>query len=320
MIKKYIKIDLSKNQKLFYYLSNVCYLFAPKFIYKHKRNRILKDIKQLVDSEYIDSRVNYYNKKSAKFALNDKFVSIRKFLKSKKKTYYFDLFQVLSVFDYSNKIAFRFGDRTIVPPVPTFVKARPIDGDNENSIILKLDLVRHFIFVDDQLDYQDKKDMLVWRGKVYQDHRRVLMKNFIDNDLLDIGETNTKDITEHWQRPKMSLKQQLQYKFILSIEGNDVASNLKWAMSSNSLVLMTKPKYETWFMEGTLIENYHYVLLKDDYSDVEEKIQYYIKNIDAAKSIIANAHAYIKPFKDSAQEDLIAHLVVEKYFKNQISS
>ena len=39
------------------------------------------------------------------------------------------------------------------------------------------------------------------------------------------------------------------HKFILCIEGNDVASNLKWVMSSNSVAVMPKPKFESWFME-----------------------------------------------------------------------
>ena len=41
-------------------------------------------------------------------------------------------------------------------------------------------------------------------------------------------------------------------------------------MSSNSVAVMPKPKYESWFMEGKLIPDYHYVLIKDDYSDFEE--------------------------------------------------
>ena len=45
----------------------------------------------------------------------------------------------------------------------------------------------------------------------------------------------------------------LNYKFILAIEGYDVATNLKWIMSSNSLAVMPRPTYATWFMEGTLI-------------------------------------------------------------------
>ncbi|GIR91542.1 MAG: hypothetical protein CM15mP92_0060 [Halieaceae bacterium] len=77
-----------------------------------------------------------------------------------------------------------------------------------------------------------------------------------------------------------SLDTHLKHKFILCIEGNDVASNLKWVMSSNSVAVMPKPKYESWFMEGKLIPNYHYILIKDDYSDLEEKLNYYKKNTE----------------------------------------
>ena len=106
----------------------------------------------------------------------------------------------------------------------------------------------------------------------------------------------------------------LQYKFILSIEGNDVATNTKWIMSSNSLCFMTKPKFETWFMEGKLIPNYHYVLINNDYSDLEEKIKYYIDNTEEAEDIIQNANNYTSQFKNKKSEDWLQLKVLERYF------
>ena len=50
----------------------------------------------------------------------------------------------------------------------------------------------------------------------------------------------------------MPISKQLCYKFIFCIEGADTATNIKWVMSSNSLCVMPKPKYETWFMEGKI--------------------------------------------------------------------
>jgi hypothetical protein len=93
-----------------------------------------------------------------------------------------------------------------------------------------------------------------------------------------------------------------------------VATNLKWVMSSNSLAVMPKPKFETWFMEGTLIPNKHYVEIKDDYSDLEERLNYYMSHPQASLQIIQNAHEYIIQFNDKKQEDLISLLVLEKYF------
>jgi hypothetical protein len=100
----------------------------------------------------------------------------------------------------------------------------------------------------------------------------------------------------------------------MCIEGVDVATNLKWVMSSNSIAVMTKPKIESWFMEKQLIANYHYIEIKDDYSDLEEKLTYYINNLDECLRIIKNANTYVNQFKDSKREKLISLLVLEKYF------
>lgn len=85
-------------------------------------------------------------------------------------------------------------------------------------------------------------------------------------------------------------------------------------MSSNSLCFMVKPKFETWFMEGLLIPNVHYVELKEDYSDLDDKIIYFLKNEHAAARIIKNANDYIKPFLNHDRETLISYLVIQKYF------
>ena len=43
---------------------------------------------------------------------------------------------------------------------------------------------------------------------------------------------------------------------------------------------------ETWFMEGTLIPDYHYIEIKEDFSDLKEKLQYYIDHPEKANAII----------------------------------
>ena len=54
--------------------------------------------------------------------------------------------------------------------------------------------------------------------------------------------------------------------------------------------------------------------IKDDYSDLEEKINYYIKNTDKLKIISKNANEYISQFKDKESEKIISILVMEKFF------
>lgn len=113
----------------------------------------------------------------------------------------------------------------------------------------------------------------------------------------------------------MTIPEHLDYKFIISIEGNDVASNLKWAMSSNSAVIMKRPTCESWFMEGTLIPNYHYIEIADDFSDLPEKIEYYIAHPQEAEEIIRHAHEYVSQFKDREKERIVSLMVLDKYMR-----
>ena len=78
---------------------------------------------------------------------------------------------------------------------------------------------------------------------------------------------------------------------------------------------MPRPSCETWFMEGTLIPNYHYIEIKPDFSDLEERLQYYMAHTDEAQAIIEHAHEYIEQFKNKKREQLISLLVLEKYYK-----
>ncbi|WP_269747349.1 glycosyl transferase family 90 [Campylobacter aviculae] len=110
----------------------------------------------------------------------------------------------------------------------------------------------------------------------------------------------------------LSKKEQTKYKFIISLEGNDVASNLKWAMSSNSLVLSPKMTCETWFMEGKLKANEHFALI--DNENLSELIDYFIQHPKQALEIINNAHRFIEQFLNKKREFHIGILVLAKYF------
>lgn len=320
-LKKKLRIDFSKNTKLIFYLRGLYLLYIPQFLYKKNFEEKYKKLTEL-EKQSVLKRVKYYNKINQSFVLAKNFLTISEYTKKeKKKTYFFDLLEYLKYFDFKNKISYLFGDITYIPEQPSIVKSRPINGDNKNSILMKLNKVRHFIFVEDETLFENKIDKAVWRGKCYRPHRIEFVKNFYNKEFCNIGQVNTKgDLSVPWQKIKLSLKEQLQYKFLIAIEGNDVASNLKWAMSSNSLVLMSKPKYETWFMEGQLKEGVHYVLLKDNYSDLEEKIKYYSKNVNEAKEIIYNANSFVKQFKDKNIEDIISYKVLELFFKNSKES
>ena len=90
------------------------------------------------------------------------------------------------------------------------------------------------------------------------------MKNFYNVSCFDIGQSGPKE-NFHWLNGFMSIYYQLNYKFIFCLEGKCISTNLFWAMSSNSVCIMPKPKYESWFMEGKLKDGVHYIEIKDDF-------------------------------------------------------
>lgn len=67
-------------------------------------------------------------------------------------------------------------------------------------------------------------------------------------------------------------------------------------------------------MEGTLKPDYHYIEVKPDFSDLEEKMDYYTAHSDEAQAIINHAHEYVEQFKDKQREDIISLMVLDKYF------
>jgi hypothetical protein len=156
--------------------------------------------------------------------------------------------------------------------------------------------------------------MLVWRGRACQENRKAFLSQYYQHPFCDVGHYHPRHQDVVWDKPGLSVREQLQYKYILAMEGNDVASNLKWVFSSNSLCFMTRPRYETWFMEGRLEAGRHYVLLRDDYADLEEKIRYYEQNPDEALGIIGAANDWVKQFQNPVSEMLVSILVLWRYF------
>lgn len=287
--------------------------FQPHFITQSNLKKKLSQFSNL-DKDDILSRVNYYNKLEKGSTSSGFF--LRDFKLVRPKAYFFDTHEYTRYFKDNLKINYCFGDVIHIPENPSIVKSRPIKGENQNSVLLNLDKKRHFVFLKDKIPFQNKKNILLFRAAVHQEHRMRFMKMYYNNPKCNIGQINKRGGYPEMLVDKMSIEEHLDYKFILCLEGNDVATNLKWVMSSNSLAVMPEPSYETWFMEGKLIPNYHYVKIKHDFSDVEERMQYYIEHPEEALEIIKHANEYTKQFQNKKREDLISLQVLKKYFEN----
>jgi hypothetical protein len=298
--------------KLFYYLKRFGYNELPTAFFKKKFQR-LRQFENQCNQQDLAFRIDYYIKLENKFKVPEQAVSVKNFKRTKGTEYYLDLKDFLHYFKPNTSFAYQFGDKTTLTNYPTLTKARPIYGANENAVLFKLNKRRHFNWVNDQRAFADKEDKLVWRGGAYNALRREFVERFYNNPNCNVGQTNKKIENVPWQKEYLAVAEQLKYKFIFCPEGNDVATNLKWVLSSNSLCFMPKPKFETWFMEGLLKPGIHYVEIKNDLSDIEEKINYYSKNIEEAQNIIDNANKHVQMFQNEALEDIISIKVLERY-------
>ena len=318
----------AKSRKLFYYLQCIpLVFFLPSIISRLSLKQILKNNNS--QHEYIESRVEYYLKTTENFKVSKKSKNAsellwNQILKNKQNSHFIDFYLLLKFFNPKNKVDFIYSTEDYIDSAiakqntayPTFVKSRPIDSNNQNSILLKLNQIKLFHFIKDPKKFENKKNQAVWRGDIRNNpNREYFVKNFYKTPLFNIGQTSPKQDVP-WMKIFMSIKDQLDYKFIFCLEGKCISTNLYWAMSSNSVCIMPKPKYESWFMEGKLKDGVHYIKVKDDFSDAEEKIKFYINENDKCLEIIDNAQKFVRQFKDIKQERLIQLLILKQYFKS----
>ena len=111
------------------------------------------------------------------------------------------------------------------------------------------------------------------------------------------------------------MTEMLRYKYILAVEGNDKATGLNWMLASNSIVFMANPTKFSWLMEDKLKPNVHYILVKNDFSDLLQKIKWCDAHPNKCKEINRNAKQYMKKFMDQNNELKLELAVLNHYFQ-----
>ncbi|MEI8289516.1 MAG: glycosyl transferase family 90 [Verrucomicrobiota bacterium] len=305
-------------KKLRFYIKHAIKLAVPRYYYEQ---RLMAEIARAAeyDSRELNERVDYYCKTNTPFKLPFEAKTYRDLsIQKLPSAPCLDLKQCLRYFPSKLRFECDFRDNLKqlrwFPPLPAFVKCRPIGTDNTTSVLMKLNSGRFFDFKKDRLAFEEKRAIAVFRGPCYREHRQIFVQKCYNLPRTDIGDTRKAIEQSPTFKPFLSPNEQLRNKFIISVEGNDVSSSLMWIMASNSMAFMTKPHFEGWFMQGELIPNHHYVLLRDDYADLPEKIDYYSRNTEEALRIISNAHKHVAQFFDFKREKLISILVAKKYF------
>ncbi len=307
-----------KNDHLLFFIKSIIKYITPRRITLYQRDKILNSFYKLSnkEQEYLLNRVDYYCKFHDSIDLPDDAPQLSLFTYKNREsyihdyvnsTYFFDAYEYTRYFPNSLRWAYNPGDVNYTFPVPEITKSRPIskNNDNRNNILLNLDKIRHFTWITDPFSWEEKDSRIIFRGDINgKPHRQRFISMWKDHPLCDLNHSCSMTLYDH-----------LRYRYIMALEGNDVASNLKWVMSSNSAAVMPRPTYETWYMEGQLIPNYHYIEIASDYHDLIERINYYETHPEEVKAIILHAHEWVAQFQDKKREDLISLMVLDKYFR-----
>ncbi|KAI9335730.1 glycosyl transferase family 90-domain-containing protein [Obelidium mucronatum] len=93
-------------------------------------------------------------------------------------------------------------------------------------------------------------------------------------------------------RTPISFEQTMQFKYLLVVDGNSWPSRLQSYLHTNSVILYNG--IFTDFFNKQLIPWVHYVPVKLDFSDLNERLEWLVANDDKAKQIAVNAKTLMK--------------------------
>ncbi|WP_167620250.1 glycosyl transferase family 90 [Paracoccus ravus] len=226
-------------------------------------------------------------------------------------------------------------DLRIELPVPVITKSRKI-SDFSQCVLLPLNYNRHWgdisLVEDLDIPFSQKDDKLIWRGATTgkflpqgdepYSSRAYVYKVKPKNENIDIGFNQTVQFPQDWPvlellkgrlKPPIKMGEQLRSKYLLSLEGNDVATGLKWMLYSNSVVIMPPPVCESWACESFLVPFEHYVPVAYDLSDLNEVYEWCVSHPRECESIASNGREFIKRFLDPQLEGEIAREVATAY-------
>jgi len=226
----------------------------------------------------------------------------------------------------------------------TVAKSRSIESpENQTVTLLPLNVGRHFKHVPmalrDRLSYDEKLPVAIWRGsttgacwglsadaKVDATRKECARRNLVtawsgkQSGKIDVGLTKLVQLSRELKnkytplmKKEISVQDMLLYRYIISVEGNDVATNLKWALASNSVVFMLPPTRETIILESSLRPWIHYVPVLHDFSDLTMKIEYCDNNPLVCQNISSAATSFMLPFATRSNIFILGARVLEAY-------
>lgn len=159
-------------------------------------------------------------------------------------------------------------------------------------------------------NWQDKKNKAFWIGATTGGHynlenynnypRTKLVKlSFEYPDLIyarfhlltQMDETLKPNLIKYLS-PKVSIEEHMKYKYQITVDGNGTSyPRIYWQLFGNSVILKQESEYIQWYSDA-LEDKKHYILFKNDLSDLLDKISWCEHNDDFIKGVITQANNF----------------------------
>lgn len=189
-----------------------------------------------------------------------------------------------AIFTFSKKISDK---NSIAIPDVYYIKQRGYINTNIQKIN------------DNRILYSDKKNECIYRGSI----TLMTTYNFInheDKDGLNQREylkrlyKNGKINNFNFEDGIMSIEDQLKYKYILDVDGHsNTWCATVWKLYSGSVLLKTNSIWKQWYYDE-LKPWIHYVPIENDFSDINEKIQWCIDHDEECLNITQRAKIFVE--------------------------
>jgi hypothetical protein len=319
------------------FILSFIYLILSNTLWKSNYLNVeTKDYNNIIPYFSIDERVEYYlsaliEPKNIQIEIINEYPYEYTSFDETKDIYKTDFKTIKNKCNVNQKFPIITGDAMSITEHFVFTKTRFISNDKRLSkmVVLPIGIEKHFNFAnkifhgyDKELPWDKKSNKLVWRGATtgqdnssYLHSRFRLVKKYFNQDWCDIAFNKIcqeKNDYISFVRESIPEDELLNHKYLLSIEGNDVATNIKWMLASNSVILSPKFTMESWFMEGKLLPFVHYVPIDPSFNDLKQKYEWCVKNPKKCQEISKNATKFIECFMDQEVEDKVLCIVIDK--------
>ncbi|MEM7694727.1 MAG: glycosyl transferase family 90 [Pseudomonadota bacterium] len=228
----------------------------------------------------------------------------------------------------------RPGDNHHTIAYPSVCKSRPA-FEAGLSALMQLHFIRHFkpVYMARKHDiaFADKEPTLMWRGATTGEFRikpgsplgsrsyvpalmdRIKHRGDMDiafSKIVQLPPDRAEHMREHYFAPRIDIREQVKFRYLLSLEGNDTASGLKWMLATNSCIIMPHITIMTWACENMLRPYVHYVPVRYDLADLEEVFDWCLQNEGKCEEIAQNGKAFIEMFENPKVEQGIGDKIV----------